>query len=92
MTELNRTTLGNFNINNSYTLEDINNDKYKLLSLEDFLDIEVININENMLFKIKNGQVLNKKTNKYILFKYNNENIALYQKYNDEQIKPLIMF
>jgi len=93
LTALNRTVLGNFKIEDSYTLEDINKDNYKLLSLEDFLDIEIINIKNNEeLFKIKNGQVLNKKTDKYILFKYNNENIALYQKYCDNNIKPLIMF
>ena len=73
-------------------LWDIENNNYKLLDIQDLLDIEEININEEDLFKIKNGQVLNKITDKYILFKYNNENIALYQKYNNKQIKPLIMF
>ena len=92
MVSLQRTKLGNFTIDNSYSLKDIDNNNYKLLDIKDLLDIEEININEEELFKIKNGQVLNMKTNKYILFKYNNENIALYQKYNNKQIKPLIMF
>ena len=89
---LERTKLGDFDINESYSLKDIENDNYKLLSLEDFLDIEVIDINEKELFRIKNGQVLNKKSNKYILFKYNCENISLYKPYNEDKIKPLIMF
>ena len=92
MVSLQRTKLGNFTIDNSYTLGDIENNNYKLLDIKDLLDIEEININEEELFKIKNGQVLNMKTNKYILFKYNNEEVALYQKYNENQIKPLIMF
>ena len=92
MTSLQRTKLGKFTIDNSYTLEDIENNNYKLLDIQDLLDIEEININEEDLFKIKNGQILNKRTDKYILFKYNNKNIALYQKYNENQIKPLIMF
>ncbi len=92
MTSLQRTRLGKFTIDNSYTLEDIENNNYKLLDIQDLLDIEEININEEDLFKIKNGQVLNMKTNKYILFKYQDKPISLYQKYNENQIKPLIMF
>ena len=92
MTSLNRTLLGDFKIEDSYTLEDINNDNFKILSLEDILDINIINLNEADLFKVKNGQILNYNTDKYILFKYQDENIALYQKYNSDKIKPLIMF
>ena len=39
MTSLVRTTLGNFNIDEAYTLEDIENNNYKLLKLTDFLDV-----------------------------------------------------
>ena len=92
MTSLQRTRLGKFTIDNSYTLEDIENNNYKLLDIQDLLDIEEKNINEEDIFKIKNGQVLNMKTNKYILFKYQDKPISLYQKYNENQIKPLIMF
>ena len=92
LTSLERTKLGNFNIEQSYQLDEIKNDKYKLLNLEDLLDLEIINIDEEMLFKVKNGQVLNIQSDKYMLFKYNKEPIALYQKYNNNKIKPLIMF
>lgn len=92
MITLNRTILGNFKIENSYTIEDIKNGDFKLLSLEDLLDIKIVNINKDELFKIKNGQILNINTDKYILFKYEGKSVALYQKYNNNQIKPLIMF
>lgn len=92
MTKLIRTKLDKFTIEESYTLEDIQNDKYKLLSLEDLIDLDTININEEMLFKIKNGQIIDYQTSKYILYKYNNQNIALYKPYQNNKIKPFIMF
>ena len=92
MTSLKRTKLGNFKLKDAYSINDILNNHYNLLSLKDLLDIETININEEELFKIKNGQILNKETNKYILFKYHNQDIALYQSYDKNKIKPLIMF
>lgn len=91
MTSLKRTKLGNFNLEDAYSLEDIDNNNYKILLLEDFLDLEIINLNDNDYFKVKNGQILDINTNKYILFKYQNNNVALYQKYQNK-VKPLIMF
>ena len=92
MTNLVRTTLGNFNIDDAYTLEDIENNNYKLLKLTDFLDVVTKKIdNEEDYRHIKNGNVMNIKSNKYILFTYEDENIALYEPF-DNKIKPLIMF
>ena len=91
MTSLNRTSLGSFKLEDAYTLEDLNNNNYKLLSLEDFLDLEVRNLTDEDYFKVKNGQILDIETDKYILFKYQNHDIALYQKYQNK-VKPLIMF
>lgn len=92
MTSLVRTTLGNFNIDEAYTLEDIENNNYKLLKLTDFLDVVTKKIDNEEDYKhIKNGNVMNIKTNKYILFTYENEDVALYETF-DNRIKPLIMF
>lgn len=92
MTSLVRTTLGNFNINDAYTLEDIENNNYKLLKLTDFLDVVTKKIDSEEDYKhIKNGNVMNINTNNYILFTYEDENIALYEPF-DNKIKPLIMF
>lgn len=92
MTSLVRATLGNFNIDEAYTLEDIENNNYKLLKLIDFLDVVIKNIDNEEDYKhIKNGNVMNIKTKKYILFTYDDEDIALYEPF-DDKIKPLIMF
>ena len=92
MTKLIRTKLGNFNIDDSYSLLDINNDNYKLLKLEDFLDIDIRYIDNEIDYKhIRNGNVVTINSDKYVLFKFNNEDVALYEPFNDK-IKPLIMF
>lgn len=92
MTGLVRTKINNFKIEDAYTLDEIRNGNYKLLSLEDFLDFKVIDLDEDNLNKIKNGNIYCDRENDYILFKYLNEDIALYYRINEEELKPLIMF
>ncbi len=92
MTGLVRTKINDFKIEDAYTLDEIRNGDYKLLSLEDFLDFKVIDLDEDNLNKIKNGNIYCDRENDYILFKYLNENIALYYRINEEELKPLIMF
>ena len=81
MTDLKRTKLGNFKLEDAYTLEQINNNDFKLMNIKDLIDLEEINLNKEDYFKVKNGQVLNIKTDKYILFKYQDKEVALYQKF-----------
>lgn len=92
MTGLVRTKINDFKIEDAYTLDEIRNGDYKLLSLEDFLDFKVIDLDEDNLNKIKNGNIYCDRENDYILFKYLNEDIALYYRINEEELKPLIMF
>ena len=87
MNSLVRTKQGPFNIEDSYTLEDITNGNYNLLSIEDILDLEIISCNLELLKKVKNGVIL-EEYNKYRLFIYNNEKISLY----DLDGKLLILF
>lgn len=83
MTDLIRTKQGIFNIRDSYTLEDIENGNYKLIDIEDVMDICVIE-NDTYLKDVTNGVKLKLDIeNKYILFKYEGNNIALYKKDND---------
>lgn len=91
MISLKRTELGNFNINNSQKLEDITLDNINLIPIENLIKCDIQNINEKTYSKIKNGVII-EGTNEYILFKYNNKNIALYYKFNENKLKPLIMF
>ena len=83
MTDLIRIKQGIFDIRDSYTLEDIENGNYKLIDIEDVMDICVIDDN-TYLKDVTNGVKLKLDIeNKYILFKYEGNNIALYKKDND---------
>ncbi|MCI7554612.1 MAG: tRNA pseudouridine(55) synthase TruB [Tenericutes bacterium] len=92
MTGLVRTKINDFKIEDAYTLDEIRNGNYKLLSLGDFLDFKVIDLDEDNLNRIKNGNIYCDRENDYVLFKYLNEDIALYYRINEEELKPLIMF
>ena len=83
MTDLIRIKQGIFDIRDSYTLEDIENGNYKLIDIEDVMDICVIE-NDTYLKDVTNGVKLKLDIeNKYILFKHEGNNIALYKKDND---------
>ena len=85
MSDLIRTKQGIFDINNSYSLEDINNDKYELLTYKDiFIDYKHIELNDEEYFKVSNGQKMKfNSKEKLILLTYKNEYIAMYEKDND---------
>ena len=84
MTSLIRTKQGKFDIKDSYTIEDIKNNHYKLLSIEEVLDLDVVTASDKLYKLINNGVAIDYKSNKdYILFRYNFDDIALYKKEND---------
>lgn len=93
MTSLIRTKQGNFNLMDSYTIDDINNDKYKLIPLEDyFKDYPKIDVDDTLYKKVKNG---NKIENIYnikdlVSIYYNEKLIAIYKK-NNLELKPYKM-
>lgn len=95
MTNLIRTKQGKFTIEESYTLEQIQNDDYKIINLEEiFKDYPIIEINKDDIKKIQNGQMFNNTYNsKFILFKYQNTLLAVYKINEKDQtkIKPLIL-
>ncbi len=78
MNSLERTRQGIFNIDNSYTLDDIKNHKYKSYNIEDILDLSVIEVDDNIYKKVINGNKLELNYNGYVLFKKDNKDIALY--------------
>lgn len=83
MTKLVRTKQGAFSIDESYTLDDIEKNKYQYLSIADVLDLEVIR-NYPDLNKVRNGVKITYKSNKeYLLFKEKNSEVALYKKDED---------
>ena len=61
MDSLERTRQGILNIDNSNTLEEIKNNNYKLLSIEESLpNIPLVEVDNKTLFKIRNGVKLKK--------------------------------
>ena len=93
MIDLQRTKQGNYSIDDSYTLNDIDNDNYKLLTYEDiFKTYEKYELNDEEYFKVKNGQKMpiNFKSDE-VIYLYNNEYIALYEKdINEARIKIML--
>ena len=55
MMELRRTRQGNFGLDEAYSIEDIKRGDFELKKIGEVLDIPKVWVNENMLFKIRNG-------------------------------------
>ena len=91
MTDLRRTKLGNFNIEDAIKIKDIKN--AKLYSIEEVLkNYKQIEVSGNLEFKIKNGcKIKNIYNEEYVLFKNINGIIGLYKKENN-MLKPYKMF
>jgi len=84
MTSLIRTKQGKFDIKDSYTIDDIKTNNYKILSLEEVLELDIVTASDNLFKLIDNGVAIEYKSKKdYILFRYNFDDIALYKKEND---------
>ena len=91
MNSLIRTKQGKFVIEDSYTIDDIKNDNYKFISIEDVLDYKKIELTEDEYNKVLNGSKIKIDTNAdKVILKYQNEIIAIYQKDN-EAYKPYVM-
>ena len=91
MKSLRRVSQDKFNIKDSYTLNDIENNNYKLLSIEDILDLEKIEITSDIENKVLNGNKLEYKNKDFILYTKNNKNIVLYKK-DGNYMKPVLFF
>lgn len=94
MTELRRIKQGIFDIEQAYTLEDIEKDNYKLLDPKDILNIPKVIVDKDLEFKIKNGQVLKRffDSDMAMILNQNNELLAIYKKKDMEYVKPFKMF
>ena len=95
MSNLIRTKQGEFNIEDCYTLEEIEAGNYKLLSNEEVLsNLETIDIEENQVIPVNNGAIINKSfKNEIACLRNNNKIIAIYKTYEKDNslAKPYIM-
>lgn len=92
MTDLVRTKLGDYDISDAYSLDEISDGTYKLYRLEDIFDLDVRYINDDNHKRIYNGNIVKDKNSNYILYKDGDKEIAFYTRINEEELKPLIMF
>ena len=96
MSDLIRTKQGDFDIKDSYTISEINDGKYNLLTVTDVLKDENCVIISNTLFeKVKNGALINNEYNtSMVTFIYNDSVIAIYKIYDKDKskLKPYKMF
>lgn len=81
MTSLKRTKQGNISINETNTLTDIKNNNYILHKIEDVLDYKIIELDDELYFKVSNGVKIKDIWNikDKVIFKYNNKLIGIYE-------------
>ena len=90
MTDLRRTRQGNFDIENSVILDEINENN--ILSIKDILNIKNIELNSDIEKKVLNGAIIDNIYNSNeVLFIKDNKEIALY-KGDSNKLKPYKMF
>lgn len=85
MSNLTRTRQGIFDIENSYSLEDVRNGNYKLLLVKDVLDIDKVTVSDELKFKILNGNKVKGNYSDMVLFlDEDGKELAIYKKDNDD--------
>lgn len=96
MTALNRTKQGMFSIEDAYTIEDIKNNAYKIQKIEESLPIVKIQVEDDTIFKIKNGQILDRffKDDMAMLMDSHHHPLAIYKTYEKDtkKVKPYKVF
>lgn len=85
MSSLVRTKLGEFYIKDAYSIDDIKNNHFKIIPIEDILSsMKRVVVNDDMAFKIKNGVILEPffEENMAMIFDKNNSLLAIYENRN----------
>lgn len=88
MSNLERTKVGKFSIENAYTIEDIKNNNYKLYNIDDVLNLKRIPIPNDLNKKIINGSIIDDLGYPYILFTDSNGNDFVLYKQIKDGMKP----
>ena len=93
MNNLIRIKQGNFTLEEAYKIEDIKNNNYKLLNIKEFLDYKVIELPDNLINKVLNGNTIINIFNidNRVIFTYKSKDIAIYE-VDKKDLKPIIMF
>lgn len=94
MQELQRTRQGAFKLEDSYTLDEIKNDKYKFISIKDALNgYKFVKVNDYIENKIRNGRILENRYDEDVIVFINEheEVLAIYKVYDKDntKVKPI---
>ena len=86
MTSLKRIKQGIISINETYTLEDIRNNNYKIHKIEEVLEYPIIELDDELYFKVSNGVKIENKYNitDKVMFTYKNKLLGIYVKENND--------
>ena len=97
MSDLIRMKQGNFRLEDSYTLEEIKNDNYQLISIKDALaGCKFIKVNSFIENKVLNGRILENRyeDEKIVFINESDEVLAIYKVYEKDntKVKPIKVF
>ena len=94
MTELERTKLGKFSLEDTYTLDDIRSSMYSIMDISEVLDFSKVIVEGDIEKKIRNGCVLDKFFDDDMVMVMNRDGdlLAIYQTIDNNKVKPYRMF
>ena len=94
MTELERTKLGNFTLEDTYTIDDIRSGMYSMNRIENVIELPKVVVDRELEKKIRNGCVLDKffKDDMVMIINKDNQLLAIYQTKENNKVKPYRMF
>ncbi len=91
MSNLVRSKQGSFNLEDTYSIDEIENNNYSIISIKDALNLKTIRVNDEMKRKIINGQKINKAYDEDILYIDDNDKpLAIYTS-DKNQMKVKVM-
>lgn len=95
MSNLKRIKIDKFDIKDSYTIEDINNNNYKFCDINKLLNYKKVEVDDFLEKKVLNGCIIDNIYNEdIIIFTKNNNLLVAYKKYekDSKKMKPLFLF
>jgi len=84
MSELSRISQGEYNIKDTFTLEELENGKYNIIPIKDFLNIPIVKVNGLIKQKIINGQKLDFDYDEVLFTDMDDKELAIYKKEGKE--------
>jgi len=85
MAELVRISSGNFLLDNSSTIDDIKEGKFKIINMVEAIDLEKINLDDNTFNDVKNGKMITLNSKEALVaLVYNKQLVAIYERDNQE--------